>query len=64
MRSVSRKAKNAPGEGELDLFAYTASTAMLDDIIEELKGLDVQGMTPIECMNVLYGLQQRAKDRR
>ncbi len=63
MRSVSKKSRGN-GEGELDLFAYATTTAMLDDIVEELKGLDVQAMTPIECMNVLYGLQQRAKNRR
>ena len=62
MRSVSKKSRG--GDSGLDLFSFAASTAMLDDIIEELKGLDVQAMTPIECMNVLYGLQQRAKDRR
>lgn len=61
IKSVSRK-KNEGGEP--DLFAFAAATAMQDDIINELRDLDVTKMTPIECMNALYGLVQRAKDRK
>lgn len=34
-----------------------------DDIIEEIKGLDLTGMTPIEALNVLFGIQDKIKNR-
>jgi DNA mismatch repair protein MutS len=34
-----------------------------DDIIEEIKGLDMGNMTPIEAMNTLYNLQNKIKNR-
>ena len=49
---------------EPDLFSFAAATAMQDDIISELKELDVTKMTPMECMNTLYGLSKRANDRK
>ncbi len=58
-----KKGKAESEESGLDLFAFATTTAMQDDIIEELKSMDVQGITPIEALNVLYSLQQRAKDR-
>ncbi|MCR5694836.1 MAG: hypothetical protein K6G89_07715 [Clostridia bacterium] len=54
-----RKADPAP-----DLFSFAAATAMQDDIIRELKELDVTKMTPMECMNMLYNLSKRANDRK
>ncbi len=50
--------------GSPDLFSFAAATAMQDDIITELKELDVTKMTPMECMNVLYNLAKRANDRK
>lgn len=34
-----------------------------DDILEELKGLDVANMTPIDALNTLYKLQNKLKNR-
>ena len=34
-----------------------------DDIIEEIKGLDMGNMTPIEAMNTLYNLQNKIKNQ-
>lgn len=34
-----------------------------DDIIEEIKGLDMGNMTPMEAMNTLYNLQNKIKNR-
>lgn len=36
---------------------------MQDEIISELKDLDVQSLTPIEAMNILYRLHQKAEKR-
>ena len=64
MKAVKRSKKGSGNDGSsLDLFAFATTTAMQDDIIEELKNTDVQSLTPIEALNILYNLQQRAKDR-
>ncbi|MCI8668242.1 MAG: DNA mismatch repair protein MutS [Lachnospiraceae bacterium] len=34
-----------------------------DDILEELKGMDVTNMTPIDALNTLYKLQNKLKNR-
>ena len=34
-----------------------------DDILEELKNLDVGNLTPIEALNKLYELQNKLKNR-
>ncbi len=48
----------------MDLFAFAANTAIRDDIIEALKGIDIQSLTPIEAMNILYDLHKRAINRK
>lgn len=58
-KNRSKQAESGP-----DLFAFATATAMQDDIIESLKSMNVQEMTPIECMNALYDLIQRANNRK
>lgn len=36
---------------------------MQDEIVSELKDLDVHSLTPIEAMNILYRLHQKAEKR-
>ena len=50
-------------ENQLDLLSFTANSVMQDEIISELKGLDVQSLTPIEALNILYRLHQKAEKR-
>ena len=39
------------------------STVKDDDILEELKTIDVGNLTPIEALNKLYELQNKIKNR-
>ncbi|MBE7064346.1 MAG: DNA mismatch repair protein MutS [Ruminococcaceae bacterium] len=64
IKAVKNRKKTSDDSGAMDLFAYATATVMQDDIIEELKTVDIQSLTPIEALNVLYGLQKRAKDRK
>ena len=49
---------------EVDLTQFSLfDTVKDDDIIEEIKGLDMGNMTPIEAMNTLYNLQNKIKNR-
>ena len=38
-------------------------TVQDNDIIEEIRGLDLSNLTPMECMNILYNLQNKIKNR-
>ncbi|HPZ53302.1 MAG TPA: DNA mismatch repair protein MutS, partial [Clostridia bacterium] len=58
------KRRNKEGEGQVDLVTYAANTVMRDEIVEELKNLDVQTITPIEALNVLFNLHQKAMKRK
>lgn len=49
---------------EVDLTQMSLfDTVKDDDIIEELKNIDVGNLTPIEAMNKLYELQNKARNR-
>lgn len=50
-------------DNQLDLLSFTANSVMQDEIISELKELDVQSLTPIEALNILYRLHQKAEKR-
>ncbi len=72
-QDISRKERNNTrhkntasrnGRGQIDLFQYAVTQASQDEILEELKTLDVQAITPIEAMNVLYSLKQKALQRK
>ena len=34
-----------------------------DDVLEELKNLDISHLTPIDALNTLYQLQNKLKNR-
>lgn len=49
---------------EVDLAQMSLfDTVKDDDVIEELKGLDIGNLTPIEALNTLYQLQNKLKNR-
>jgi DNA mismatch repair protein MutS len=50
-------------EGQIDIFTSSGVIKIEDSILEELKTLDVQKMTPLEAMNLLYTLSERAKSQ-
>ena len=67
-KSKNRGGKTGAGTAEgnaeqLDLLSFTANSVMQDEIIKELKEIDVQSLTPIEALNVLYRLHQKAEKR-
>ena len=38
-------------------------TVQDNDIIEEIKGLEIGNLTPMEALNILYNLQNKIKNR-
>ena len=64
MKKVKRASSSKAGSGDLDLFSFAVTQAAHDEIYEELKKLDLQTMTPIEAMNVLHSLKQKAEEKK
>ena len=61
-QSKTRKKNNKPDE--VDLEQMTLFDAVKDDdIINELKDIDLANLTPIEALNTLYRLQNKIKNR-
>lgn len=48
-------------DGQVDIFTSSLAFKNTEGIIEELKLLDVQKMTPVESLNILYELSDKAK---
>lgn len=56
---VRRLAK--PMEGQFDLFAAAMAGQNASDLLSELRQLEISQMTPLDALNTLYDLQQKAK---
>ena len=50
-----------PIEGQLDLFSMNGTAKARSEALEELKAIDVSTLTPLDALNVLYRLQQKAR---
>lgn len=59
LRAPAAEPEAAP---EPDSFQISFTSNASDEILEELKDLDVNTFTPIEAMNYLYDLSKRAKE--
>ena len=58
------KRKKKKQQDEVDMSQMSLFDAIKDDdIIDELTSIDVGNMTPIEALNKLYELQNKAKNR-
>ena len=48
---------------EPGMVRFSVGLENVDDIIEDIKALDISNMTPIDALNTLYKLQGRVKNR-
>ena len=61
---VSRKKPKVKKYDEVDIAQMSLfDTVKDDDVLEELKNLDVGNMTPIDALNTIYRLQNKLKNR-
>ncbi|MGI6020144.1 MAG: DNA mismatch repair protein MutS [Lachnospiraceae bacterium] len=59
-----KKKKKAIRYDEVDLAQMTFfDTSTDEDVIKELENADIQNMTPVDALNVLYRLQNKLKNR-
>lgn len=48
-------------EGQIDLFSFNNAQILKDEVLKELKSIDVSTLTPLDALNVLYNLQKKVK---
>jgi len=60
-KEIKIRKNKIPIDGQLDLFSLGMSTKNKDEITEELKSIDVSTLTPLDALNILYRLQQKAR---
>ncbi|ABN52012.1 MAG TPA: DNA mismatch repair protein MutS [Hungateiclostridium thermocellum] len=63
---ITRKEKRItrrkqPIEGQIDVFTFNAAQRSYDEVLNELKSLDITTLTPLDAINVLYNLQKKVK---
>lgn len=64
VQSAETKKKSRKKLDEVDLAQFSLfDTVKDDDVLEELKGLDISNMTPMDALNTLYQLQNKLKNR-
>lgn len=61
---ISKKEKRIrsskkPMEGQIDLFTYSNFNRKYEELLNELKNIDVMSLNPLEALNILYKLQQK-----
>ena len=59
LTSPKKKQKVEMDMAQMSLF----DTVQDNDIIEELKSIDIGNLTPMEALNTLYNLQNKIKNR-
>jgi len=56
-----RRAQMIPIEGQLDIFSISMSSKNEDEVINELKSMDISTITPLDALNTLYKMQQKLR---
>lgn len=59
-REVRFKRARKPIEGQIDVFSFNAQQRNSDEVLNEIKSIDVSTLTPLDALNILYNLQKKA----
>ena len=60
-KEMKVRKNKTPLDGQLDLFTLNTSFKNRDEIYEEIKNLEVTNLTPVDALNILYRIQQKAR---
>ena len=64
VRSRPKKKSKAKKYDEVDMAQMSLfDTVKDDDVLDELKNIDVGNLTPIDALNTIYRLQNKLKNR-
>ena len=61
-RRGTGKRGGKPIEGQIDVFAFNAEQRSCDEVLNEIRGIDISTLTPLDALNVLYTLQKKIKN--
>ncbi len=60
-KEIKLRKNRMPIDGQLDLFSFAGNSKVKDELLEEIKSLELSNLTPIDALNCLYKLQQKAR---
>ena len=64
VKDLTSAKKKKPVYDQMDMAQMSLFDTVQDnDIIEELKNIDIGNLTPMEALNTLYNLQNKIKNR-
>lgn len=61
INQASKRRRQKPVDGQLDLFASSTLSKAERDVLDELRMADASLLTPLDALNKLYSLQQKLK---
>ena len=59
-KETREKRSKKPLEGQINIFSYSSFSKKYDELLDEIAKIDVTTLTPIEALNILYNIQQKA----
>jgi len=62
MKASRIKKRDVSLDGQMDLMVFGSILNGKDEILNDVKNVNLQGITPIEALNFIYKLQQKIKD--
>ena len=56
------KKDKKPIGGQMDVFSFNTAQRSSNEVLSDLKELDISTLTPLDALNALYNLQKKVKD--
>ncbi len=60
-KEIKIRKNKKPMEGQINLFSFDSRSKGGDEVVEELKNLDISTLTPLDALNFIYRLQQKVR---
>ncbi|NLP14062.1 MAG: DNA mismatch repair protein MutS [Clostridium sp.] len=61
-RENRAKRGGKPIEGQIDVFSFNLEQRNCDEVLNEIRDIDISTLTPLDALNVLYTLQRKIKN--
>lgn len=60
-KEIKLRKNKIPIEGQVDIFSFNTVSKSRDEVLNELKALDITALTPLDALNVIYKMQQKLR---
>lgn len=61
-KEIKARRGKKPIDGQMGLFSYMNGAGKGDEVLKDLKSIDVSAITPMDALNLLYQLQSKANN--